>query len=154
MPDIIHDLNLSQVSRTRVYFTFVCLTLNRFRNYSQLKRRQQLGASLSDGIRRNTEIFNFSVITLTIEKIRMENIETKNSSDSRLYFESICSIRILSFFRVMIENVKTFSKRIQRTDPPQRWRAVKVVVAWMVSTIKLARFVTFILGQFFHVSET
>ena len=120
MPDIIHDLNLSQVSRTRVYFTFVCLTLNRFRNYSQLKRRQQLGASLSDGIRRNTEIFNFSVITLTIEKIRMEDIETKNSSDSGLYFESICSIRILSFFRVMIENVKIFSKRIQRMDPPQR----------------------------------
>ena len=49
-------------------------------------------------------------ITSKILRIPMEDIESKNSLDSQLQIQPICSIRILSTLEVVAKNVFFFQK--------------------------------------------
>ena len=52
---------------------------------------------------------SFFSITRVLAWIPMEHIDIKNSYESQLWFESICSIRIQSLSRVMAKTVSTLS---------------------------------------------
>ena len=69
----------------------------------------------------------FLIITRVFARIRTEDIEPKHSWDSELFFESICSVRILSVSRVIVvfDQPSPKKSKIQKHQTTNYWRGDK-----------------------------